>query len=77
MRPAVDTPGEGRSGEWPDVDHEELVEFLESDQLVTARSRPLGRRVLDRRVTIALWALRVFVVVVGVMVIYTFFARLG
>lgn len=58
-------------------DHEQLIEFLESDQLVDARSHPLRRRVLDRRVAIALWALRVFVVVVGVMVIYTFFARLG
>ncbi|HEY1522954.1 MAG TPA: hypothetical protein VGF70_08080 [Solirubrobacteraceae bacterium] len=58
-------------------DHEQLIEFLESDQLVTARARPLQRRVLDRRVAIALWSLRVFVIVVGVMVIYTFFARLG
>jgi hypothetical protein len=58
-------------------DHEQLIEFLESDQLVNARARPLERRVLDRRVAVALWGLRVFVIVVGVMVIYTFFARLG
>lgn len=58
-------------------EHEELVEFLETDQLVDARARPLQRRVLSPRVAIALWSLRVFVIVVGVMVIYTFFARLG
>jgi hypothetical protein len=58
-------------------EHEQLVEFLESDQLVRARSHPVQRRVFDRRVAVALWALRIFVIVVGVMVIYTFFARLG
>jgi hypothetical protein len=58
-------------------DDEQLIEFLESDQLVTARARPVQRRVLDRRVAVMLWALRVFVIVVGVMVIYTFVARLG
>lgn len=64
MRPAAD-------------EDEQLIEFLESDQLVKARARPVERRILDRRVALGLWALRVFVVVVGVMVIYTFFARLG
>ena len=61
----------------PDGASEELIEYLESDQLVLERSRPLGRRPLDRRVALALWTLRVFVIVVGAMVIYTFFARLG
>jgi len=61
----------------PSADHEELVEYLESDQLVRERSRPVERRPLDRRAALALWALRVFVIVVGAMVIYTFFARLG
>lgn len=58
-------------------ENEELVEFLETDQLVDARARPVQRRVLTKRVAVALWSLRVFVIVVGVMVIYTFFARLG
>jgi uncharacterized protein involved in exopolysaccharide biosynthesis len=65
------TPG------WSDSDREELVEYLESDQLVTERSRPVPRQVLSRRAAAALWALRVFVVVVGAMVIYTFFANLS
>jgi hypothetical protein len=76
MRPAVRRAVE-RVGPTSPNDHEELIEFLEADQLVTERSRPLERRILDRRVAVALWALRVFVIVVGVMVIYTFFARLG
>ncbi len=57
--------------------HEQLIEFLETDQLVDARAHPLERRVPGPRAAVALWSLRVFVVVVGVMVIYTFFARLG
>ncbi len=60
-----------------DDEDEQLIEFLESDQLVQARARPVERRVLGRRVAVALWALRAFVIVVGVMVIYTFVARLG
>ena len=58
-------------------DREELIEYLESDQLVTERSRPVGRRGLSPPVGALLLALRVFVIVVGVMVIYTFFAHLG
>jgi hypothetical protein len=58
-------------------DEDDLIELLESDQLVDARSRPLPRLVLSRRVAVALWSMRIFVIVVGVMVIYTFFARLG
>lgn len=55
----------------------ELVEFLEPDQLVTDKSRPLPRAQLSRRAGLALWALRVFLVVVAAMVIYTFFSQLG
>lgn len=65
------TPG------WSDSDREELVEYLESDQLVAERSRPVARQALSPRVAVALWVLRVFVIVVGVMVIYTFFANLS
>jgi hypothetical protein len=62
---------------WPEADHEQLIEYLESDQLVEQRSRPLGRRSLSGRTIALLWALRVFVIVVGVMVVYTFFATLS
>jgi hypothetical protein len=56
-------------------DEQELVMFLERDQLVTDTSRPVPRAALSRRVNNALWALRVFVVVVSAMVIYTFISQ--
>ena len=58
-------------------DHEQLVEYLESDQLVEERARPVGRARLSERATVGLWALRVFAVAIALMVIYTFVARLG
>ncbi|HWF35705.1 MAG TPA: hypothetical protein VG295_10030 [Solirubrobacteraceae bacterium] len=58
------------------AEDQELVEFLERDQLVTDTSRPVGRMALSRRARVALWALRVFVVVVSAMVIYTFASQL-
>ena len=57
-------------------DDEELVQFLEPDQLVADRSRPLPRASLSNRATAWLWALRVFVLVVSAMVIYTFVSQL-
>ncbi|HWF73341.1 MAG TPA: hypothetical protein VG186_08350 [Solirubrobacteraceae bacterium] len=58
------------------ADRQELVEFLERDQLVIDTSRPLGRMALSRRMIIGLWALRVFVTVISLMVIYTFVSQL-
>lgn len=57
-------------------DEEELIEFLERDQLVSDRLRSVGRAHVSRGAAAALWALRIFVLVVGAMVIYTFFASL-
>ena len=65
------------AADWPAADREELIEYLESDQLVQERSRPVERRQLGPRAAALLWALRIFVIVVGAMVIYTFFAQLG
>ena len=56
---------------------EEPAMILEPGQLVTGRQRPVPRAILSRGASTALWALRIFVIVVGVMVIYTFFAQLG
>jgi hypothetical protein len=53
-----------------------LVGHLEPDQLVAETERPVPRARLRKRTRIALWALRAFVLVVGVMVIYTFVVRL-
>jgi hypothetical protein len=55
---------------------EELIMHLERDQLAAETLRPLPRAHLPRRALLALWALRVFVVLVSAMVIYTFIARL-
>jgi hypothetical protein len=59
------------------LDEEGLVMFLEPDQLVTDKSRPVPRAHLTAQASFWLWALRVFVLVVSAMVIYTFFAQLG
>jgi hypothetical protein len=50
--------------------------FLESDQLVTETSRPLPRAALGAPAAAGLWALRLFVILVSLMVIYTFIDQL-
>ena len=51
--------------------------LLEPGQLTAATRRAVPRARLGRRATIALWALRVLVVILSAMVIYTFFSQLG
>jgi hypothetical protein len=51
--------------------------FLEPGQLTAATRRPVPRAQLGRPAMIALWALRVLVIILGAMVIYTFFSQLG
>ncbi len=55
---------------------DELIMHLERDQFVAETSRPLPRAELTQRVVVALWALRVFVTLIGLMVIYTFVDQL-
>jgi hypothetical protein len=55
---------------------QELVMFLERDQLDAGTSVPVPRATLNRRVKVGLWALRVFVILVSIMVIYTFASKL-
>ena len=50
--------------------------FLEPDQLVSNTSVPVPRAPLSERARAGLWALRVFVVLVSLMVIYTFIDQL-
>lgn len=50
----------------------EEEELIIPDQLVADTSRPLPRANLASRAIAALWALRVFVTIVSLMVIYTF-----
>jgi len=49
---------------------------LEPDQFVAETSRAVPRARLRRGAVSALWALRVFAVVVSAMVIYTFIQQL-
>jgi hypothetical protein len=51
---------------------DELIMHLERDQFVVETSRPVPRAPLSTRARTGLWALRVFVVLVSLMVIYTF-----
>jgi hypothetical protein len=51
--------------------------FLEPGQLTAAIQRPVPRAQLGTRAMTALWALRVLVIVLSAMVIYTFFSQLG
>jgi hypothetical protein len=55
---------------------DELIMNLERDQFVAQTSRPVPQAALGARATAALWALRVFVVLVSLMVIYTFLEQL-
>jgi hypothetical protein len=55
---------------------EEMIMFLERDQLMSDRRRPLPPAEIGTRAHVALWTLRIFVLIVGLMVIYTFCAQL-
>jgi len=54
-----------------------MVMFLERDQLVFDTARPVPRARLRRSTTVALWALRVLVIVVSAMVICTFASQIA
>jgi hypothetical protein len=53
---------------------EDLIESLEPDQLVSAMNLPVARRHLSRRLSMALWGLRIFLFGVAGLVVYVFFA---
>ena len=59
------------------TDHEELIMFLERDQLVADTSLPVSPAHITARVKAALWILRTFVLIVSFMVLYTFVHQLG
>ncbi len=59
------------------AEHEDLIMFLERDQLVADTSVPVSPAHLSARVRAGLWILRAFVVIVSFMVIYTFVHQLG
>jgi hypothetical protein len=61
---------------WREHASDELIMHLERDQFVAETSRPVARAALSSRTIAALWALRVFVVLVSLMVLYTFVEQL-
>jgi len=69
-----DAPEHGRQPPERSQDHQ--VAHLERGQLVAETSRPVPRAVLSARAVAGLWALRIFVVLVSLMVIYTFVHQL-
>jgi hypothetical protein len=60
----------------PEQFERELAALLEPGQLVAETSQPVPRAQLSTRAAAGLWALRIFVVLVSLMVIYTFVDQL-
>ncbi len=54
----------------------ELIHALEPDQIVKIASRPLPRYRLSRMAKLGLWLLRILVLVISALVVYTFVAAL-
>ena len=52
------------------------IQTQEPDQLVAAVAKPLPRLQLSRSVVITLWAVRLFVLLISVLVVYTFVVKL-
>ena len=82
MAPLIDDPPRAAAVSQPDLrlperPEDELIMNLERDQFVSETSRPVPRAALSSRTIAALWALRVFVVVVSLMVVYTFISQLN
>jgi hypothetical protein len=66
----------GRDGRPDEHFEDETIMHLERDQFVAETSQPVARAPLSPRATAALWALRLFAVVVSLMVVYTFIRQL-
>jgi hypothetical protein len=73
MRDARQTQLEKLSHGHPD---DELIHALEPDQVVAVASRPLPRYQLSSADNVALWLLRIFVLLITALVVYTFIIAL-
>jgi hypothetical protein len=77
MNDADQDPGIGeRNPQSPERGEDEPFVHLARGQFVAETSRPVARAAFSARATAGLWALRVFVVIVSLMVIYTFIDQL-
>ncbi len=75
------TTGEGQGSgggqhQPPERGEDEPVAHLQRGQFVAETSQPVPPAPLSARAAVGLWALRVFVVLVSLMVIYTFIHQL-
>ncbi len=79
MTPPTDIPAapppSAQPGQ-PPREGEELIMFLEPNQLVSDRTVAVPRARLSARARAALWLLRIFALIVTFMVIYTFVTQL-
>lgn len=73
MRNAQHTQLEKLSHGHPD---DELIYALEPDQIVAVASRPLPRYQMSSAGNLALWLLRIFVLLITALVVYTFIIAL-
>jgi hypothetical protein len=76
VEPRAEEEEEERDPRRRERPEDELIMHLERDQLVAETSRPLARAALGKRAAVALWSLRVFVLLVSALVIYTFIDQL-
>ena len=76
MTQLTNTPTPSTQQQPPSQDSEQLIMFLERDQLVSDRSIPVPPARLSRRARAALWLLRIFALIVTFMVIYAFVSQL-
>jgi hypothetical protein len=72
----VHPDAKSRTEESPGAIRDGIGAHLDRSQLVAATSLPVPRARLSRKVTIALWVLRVVVCLLSAMVIYTFVVEL-
>ena len=75
MTPSAAGGAPQRAG--PRESEQELVAYLERDQLTAGTAIPLPRAHMGVAIERALWALRVAVALLAFMVVYTFIERIA
>ena len=77
MTSATERPADTPAKQEQQDDSADLGRYLEHDQLVADTELPVPRAQLSPRAAAALWVLRIFVIIIGAMVLYSFFSELG
>jgi hypothetical protein len=71
MSPGEDRPAPG-SGQQASATSPEYLDALEPGQLVAALARPLPRKAISSAVSVLLWSLRLVLLALTALVVYTF-----